>query len=270
MTTPDRDPAAAASPTWDRVDDPAAIQTLEVNWLFRLRRERFRSRLSGKTHDYYLIHLADAVQVIALTPDRQVVLVRQFRAGSNHDSLEPPGGLLEPGEDPLAAGVRELAEETGYVGDPPRLLGTVWSNPSILTSRFTTILVTNARPAAATHLDASEELNLELVPAASIPAMIRDGRIDHALAVNGLLWWLASEQPGPLALAPPRRRYPLRLADGIALVAILAVWLAVGMRIDRFTLARLGVGFFYVAPVLVFLAWRAAADAWRGRRPPIG
>ncbi len=94
------------------------------------------------------MHLADAVSVIALTPDRQVVLVRQFRAGSGRDSLETPGGLLDPGEDPLAAGARELLEETGYAGDPPELLGTVWSNPSIMTSRTTTIVVANARRVA--------------------------------------------------------------------------------------------------------------------------
>src|SRR3954452_15595007 len=102
-----------ADPSWTR-DDAETDRTLEENWLFRLRRERFRSRLSGKAHDYYVIHLADAVNVIALTPDRRVVLVRQFRAGSNADSLEPPGGLLEEGEDPREAGARELLEETGY------------------------------------------------------------------------------------------------------------------------------------------------------------
>ena len=102
--------------SWIR--EPAGDQTLEENWLFRLRRERFRSRASGRVHDYYVMHLADAVNVIALTPDRRVVLVRQFRAGSDSDSLETPGGLLEPGEDPRAAGARELLEETGYAGDP--------------------------------------------------------------------------------------------------------------------------------------------------------
>ena len=121
-------------PSWVRED--ADDRTLEENWLFRLRRERYRSRTSGHAHDFYVIHLADAVHVVAITPERQVVLVRQFRAGSGRDSLETPGGLLEPGEDPLVAGPRELREETGYAGDPPVFLGTVWSNPSLIEPRL--------------------------------------------------------------------------------------------------------------------------------------
>src|SRR5436190_7174481 len=66
---PDRSMAGA---TWVR--EPDGDQRLEENWLFRLRRERFRSRASGRTHDYYVMHLADAVNVIALTPNRRVIL----------------------------------------------------------------------------------------------------------------------------------------------------------------------------------------------------
>jgi len=192
-------PPAPAPATWSREGAGAHDTTIEANWLFRLRRERFRSRRSDRTHDFYVMHLADAVHVIALTPDDRLVMVRQFRAGSGRDSLEPPGGLLEPGEDPCAAGARELLEETGYAGDPARLLGTAWSNPSIMTSRIATIVVTNARRVAEPSLDPNEEVCVELVPARDIPAMIADGRIDHALAVLGLLLWLT------LGVAPGRR-----------------------------------------------------------------
>ena len=174
--------------------EPGTSRTLEENWLFRLRRERFRSRSSAKSHDYFIIDLADAVCVVALTTDRQVVLVRQFRAGSNSDSLEPPGGLLEAGEDAREAGARELLEETGYAGEPAVVLGTSWSNPSILGSRITTILIENATLSREPKPDDSEELCIELHPAEAIPAMIRSGAIDHALAVGGLLLWLLWER----------------------------------------------------------------------------
>jgi 8-oxo-dGTP pyrophosphatase MutT (NUDIX family) len=192
---PESSPASPPEASWSRVDDGAGDETLEENWLFRLRRERFRSRVSGRTHDFYVMHLADAVHAIALTPDGRMVLVRQFRAASGHDSLEPPGGLLEPGEDPRAAGARELLEETGYAGDPPVLLGTLWSNPSILTSRTATIVINNARRVAEPTLDHNEEVAVELVPAREIPRLIEDGRINHALCVAGLLWWLQSHPP---------------------------------------------------------------------------
>jgi 8-oxo-dGTP pyrophosphatase MutT (NUDIX family) len=178
-----------SEPSW--VPSSEGDATLEENWLFRLRRERFRSRKTGKEHDYYVLHLADAVHVIAITPDRKLVLVRQFRAGSGRDSLETPGGLLNPEEDPLVAGARELLEETGYAGRAPIYLGTVWSNPSLVSSRITTILVEDARLVGATAFDEHEELSLQLVAEAEIPALIEDGQIDHALVVQGLLAWMA-------------------------------------------------------------------------------
>ena len=181
-------------PSWIR--DGESDRTLEENWLFRLRCERYRSRASGRSHDFFVLHLADAVNVVALTTDRQLILVRQFRAGSGRDSLETPGGLLEPGEDAREAGSRELLEETGFAGDPPLVLGAMWSNPSILSSKTTTVVVTNARRVAETRLDPGEEVEVVLAPAREIPEMIRRGEIDHALVVAGLLWWLADQRPG--------------------------------------------------------------------------
>jgi 8-oxo-dGTP pyrophosphatase MutT (NUDIX family) len=141
-------------------------------------------------HDYYVAHIADGVHVVAITPDQKVVMVRQFRAGSRRDSLETPGGLMETGEDPRSAGHRELLEETGYAGDPPELLGTVWPNPALLSMRIATLVTRNARRIAEPKLDQSEELVVELIPIGEIPALIESGRIDHAVCVAGLLWWL--------------------------------------------------------------------------------
>ena len=102
--TDNENEAAKAQPSWARTAGGAHDQAIEENWLFRLRKERFKSRRTGKEHDYYVIHLADAVHVVALTPDDEVLLVRQFRAGSDRDSLEIPGGLVDHGEDSCAAG----------------------------------------------------------------------------------------------------------------------------------------------------------------------
>ncbi len=187
-------------PSWTSDGDGAHDRTLLENWLFRLRRERYRSQASGKVHDYYVAHLADGVHVVAITPDQNVVMVRQFRAGSRRDSLETPGGLVEPGENPRAAGARELLEETGYAGDPPELLGSLWPNPALLSMRIATVVTCNARRIAEPKPDHSEELAIELVPVGDIPALIRTGQIDHAVCVAGLLWWLNRdrvEQPRP-------------------------------------------------------------------------
>jgi 8-oxo-dGTP pyrophosphatase MutT (NUDIX family) len=161
------------------------------NWLLRLRRERFKSRASGKTHDFYVIHLPDSVHVIALTPENELVMVRQFRAGGRRDSLETPGGLLELGEDPSIAGVRELLEETGYSGDAPTLLGTISPNPGLLAQRTATIVIRNARRIAEPAPDQTEEITIDLIPVSMIYSLIEQGAIEHGVCIAGLLWWLA-------------------------------------------------------------------------------
>jgi 8-oxo-dGTP pyrophosphatase MutT (NUDIX family) len=249
---PSETPGPEAS--WVRDGDGEADQTLEENWLFRLRRERYRSRASDKAHAFYVIHLADAVNVIALTPDRQVILVRQFRAGSGRDSLETPGGLVDEGEDPLEAGARELLEETGYAGDPAELLGTVWSNPSLLTSRSTTILIENARRVAEPRLDHGEEVAIELVPEGSIPRMIQDGRIDHSLVVCGLLWWLQSRFPGRLAKPGP----PLAVKIATVMKAIAAIAVCLSLLVNL----RNPTGHLTLVGILAFAAFLALS--WPG------
>ena len=181
----------SSEPSWVPDGGGELDETLAETWLFRLRRERFRSVRTGKTHDFFVTELADGVHTVAATPDDQVVLVSQFRAASRRDSLETPGGLLEPGEDPGEAGARELLEETGYAGDPPESLGILRPNPALLTMAITTVVIRNARRIAEPRPDASEELAVVLAPASETHAMIRDGRIDHAVCVAGLLMWLA-------------------------------------------------------------------------------
>ncbi len=193
MSSNQRNDTLDAAASWAHDAGGAHDKALVENWLLRLRQERFRSRQTGKTHDYFVAYLADGVHTIALTEDDQVVMVRQFRAGSRRDSLETPGGLLESGEDPCTAGARELLEETGYAGEPAELLLTIWPNPALLTTRISTIVIRGARRVAAPRPDASEELALELVPVHALRDLIKTGQIDHAVCVAGLLWWLARE-----------------------------------------------------------------------------
>lgn len=237
------------NPSW--LHDESADQTIEENWLFCLRRERYASRRSGRAHDFYVIELADAVHVIALTADRRIVLVRQFRAGSGRDSLETPGGLIDRDEDPLAAGARELLEETGFAGDPPILLGMTYANPSLLTSRLATVLIANCRPAAEPRLDPTEEVAVELVAARRIPELIHTGRIDHALVVQGLLRWLVGEIPdGPLTIEVAERggRRPRQ----VTILSIMGLVAAFGLVFGL--IANLGLGNVLVlAAVLALL-----------------
>ena len=96
----------------------------------------------------------------AVTPDGRIVLVRQFRFGIDDFSLEIPGGVVEPGEDPVAAGTRELREETGFGGPRARLLASVHPNPAIQRNRCHLVLVEGVECGESLDWDEDEEISV--------------------------------------------------------------------------------------------------------------
>ena len=154
--------------------------------VFDLHHVRYKHPRRGTERDFVVAHPPDWVNVIALTPDHHLVLVRQFRFGVDDFALEIPGGVIDRGEDPLAAGPRELREETGYTGAPARLLGTVRPNPAILSNHCHVVLVEQAVPAGATSWDHDEEIEILTQPVDDVLALARSGGINHSLVLNAL------------------------------------------------------------------------------------
>ena len=155
--------------------------------IFKLRSDVKISPRTGKEHDYYVLESVDWVNVIALTPDHKLVMIEQFRHGSNTVELEIPGGMMDPDEtDPVATAIRELHEETGYEGENARALGKIWSNPAILSNRTYTVLIENCRLKHDTKFDHGEDLVTRLVPVAEIPKLVADEKISHSLVVVAL------------------------------------------------------------------------------------
>jgi 8-oxo-dGTP pyrophosphatase MutT (NUDIX family) len=155
--------------------------------IFKIRSDIAVNPRTGKEHDFYVLESVHWVNVIALTPDQQLIMVEQYRHGSHTVELEVPGGMMDPHEtDPLATAVRELREETGYVGDNARLLGRVHSNPAILTNFTYTILIENCRLLHGVQFDHGEDLETRLVPAAEVSQLVADEKIGHSLVVVAL------------------------------------------------------------------------------------
>ncbi|MEY4488441.1 MAG: hypothetical protein RIQ79_949, partial [Verrucomicrobiota bacterium] len=156
-----------SSPTaWER-GDPALIAQTRI---LSLQSVPFHHPRRGTRKDFVVVAAPDWVNVIAHTVDDRLVLVNQFRYGINATSWEIPGGVIEAGEDPVVAGVRELAEETGYTGTRARLLASVHPNPAFMANRCHIVLVEQCRLTEPLAWDADEEIEVAALPVAEIYA----------------------------------------------------------------------------------------------------
>ena len=168
--------------------------------VFDVTRHVVRNPRNGKDRDIARIETRDWVNVLAVTDDRRVILVEQYRHGVEDVTLEIPGGLVDAGEDPRAAAVRELQEESGYTGATVSDMGVVQPNPAILDNRCFTYLVEGCHLTHELQLDDGEDIVVRTRPLEEIPGLIADGTIQHALVVCGF-WWMAAKRPDLLRLS---------------------------------------------------------------------
>ena len=141
----------------------------------------------------------DWVNVIPLTDDGQVLLIRQWRYGIEDVTLEIPGGVVEPDEDPAATAARELLEETGYRAARVRRIGMVHPNPAIHNNRTYTYVAEGLERIGPPEGDGEEEIELTSAPLEEIPALIRRGAITHSLVIAAFHFWHLDPQSASAA-----------------------------------------------------------------------
>jgi ADP-ribose pyrophosphatase len=168
---------------WQKLREEAHASTR----IFDVVKAIYRHPRREKEQDFFVIKPPDWVNVVALTPDGHLVLVRQFRYGINEFSLEIPGGVMDPGEDPVTAGLRELREESGFVGTRARVLGSVHPNPAMQSNRCHLVLVEEARREAELEWDPDEEFEICTKPVDEVFVLAAAGGITHAMVLNALL-----------------------------------------------------------------------------------
>jgi 8-oxo-dGTP pyrophosphatase MutT (NUDIX family) len=148
-----------------------------------------RCQRTGSSEEFYRLVFPDWVNVVALTPDAHMVLVRQFRFGTERMEIEIPGGAVDPGESPVAAGCRELREETGYAGKDPRLIGIVSPNPAMQGNRCFTVLVEDVEQVGSQKMDDMEDIEVMLVPLEEVNNWVSQAKINHGLVLNALMFY---------------------------------------------------------------------------------
>ncbi|HEU20429.1 MAG TPA: NUDIX hydrolase [Deltaproteobacteria bacterium] len=151
--------------------------------VFNIRTDRARSPRTGLDHHFHVLESPPWVNVIPLTRQNEVVMIRQYRHGIQNVTLEIPGGLVEPGDTPEGAAKRELREETGYEGSEVILLGMVHPNPAIQNNDCYTYLIRNAVLAGRQEQDDKEDIEVVLHPLAEISCLIRENVITHSLVI---------------------------------------------------------------------------------------
>ncbi len=172
--------------------------------IFTLRSDLKISPRTGKQHDFFVLDSVNWVNVIAVTLENELVMVEQFRHGSNTVELEIPGGMMDSTDaSAVETATRELREETGYEGEHARIIGKVFPNPAIMGNTCFTVLVENCRARHEIKFDGSEDILTRLVPVAQILELVLSGKILHSLVVAALFHYELFRRKAAFISHPP-------------------------------------------------------------------
>jgi ADP-ribose pyrophosphatase len=172
---------------WERLGSETLLETP----YFNLRSDRLRLPDGSVKEPYYVLERPDAAIIFPVTPEGEVVLVRQYRPPLERLELGLPAGLVEEGEEPEAAARRELAEETGYGGGEWEPLGAVASSPSLKDNWAYLFLARGVRETAPPDPDEHETIEVVRVPLGKVAGLVRSGEIVSSSGVAAVMLALA-------------------------------------------------------------------------------
>ncbi len=158
--------------------------------IFTVERSVAQSPVDGQPRTFHRIQSQNWTQIVPITADGRVVMIRQYRHGTQRVTLEIPGGLVDPGEDPAEAALRECLEETGFRARHAESLGVVNPNPALFANRLYGYFATGVEREGAVKNTGTEITEPVLVSLSDLPDMLVSGEIDHALVAQTLWRYL--------------------------------------------------------------------------------
>jgi len=154
--------------------------------LFKARYDYMENPRTGNILKRIVLETKEWVNVVAITPEKKIILVKQYRFGSGKITIEIPAGLIDEGEDSGASAIRELQEETGYTTQNWQYLGYVEPNPAFLNNKCHHWLALDVTKTTEPNLDDGEDIGVDLYSFEELADAIREGVVNHVLALSAL------------------------------------------------------------------------------------
>lgn len=179
--------------TWERIESKQIADCR----VFRVREDLSR-RSDGANGKFFVLENPDWVNIIAVTKNEEIVMIEQFRHGTQNVILEIPGGMVDEGESPETAAKRELLEETGYSSENWVLLGRSHPNPAIQNNKIYHYLALDCEKECDVSFDEHEDIITKLLPLVDAPHEISQGRISHSLVLAAFYFFEIYNRAGVL------------------------------------------------------------------------
>ncbi len=146
--------------------------------------------LTNEKAEFTVLESNDWVNIIPITIDNKIIIIEQYRHGTDSITLEIPGGLIENGENPIDAAKRECTEETGYIStEEPILTGVSRPNPAYQNNTCYSFVWKNCKLENIQNLDKHEIINIHKFTFDEAKEMIKNGKINHSVILTAFYFF---------------------------------------------------------------------------------
>ena len=171
---------------WDTIEkkEIADFKIFKALQVRRLHPER------NKEAEFVILNSPNWANIIPITNNNEILLIEQYRQGTDNITLEIPGGLIEQGEQPIDAAMRECIEETGYgSNEQPILTGISYPNPAFLTNQCFSYVWMDVENNFQQNFDEDEDIRVIPTPIPEVKRLIRDGQINHSVILTAFFYF---------------------------------------------------------------------------------